>query len=201
MVVEGAKNRLAIECDGDPWHGAEQFENDMQRQRILERCGWRFWRIRGSEYYRNPEKALESLWRILAEMEIEPVAEKAVRHDITSNPPVIEENQTNTETKTVEYQKDKKPESLIKQEQKNTASAFKPGNSPIKRFENAIRSPFPDEYTPALSFLKEANRLEKMGAPKEQIKEYLELARLADPEATSLYLTRWEIIKKRSAGN
>jgi DNA gyrase subunit A len=35
------------------------------RQRVLERCGWQFFRIRGFEYYSNRRKALEPLWEIL----------------------------------------------------------------------------------------------------------------------------------------
>ncbi|RJQ46748.1 MAG: DUF559 domain-containing protein [Nitrospiraceae bacterium] len=72
LVVEGMKNRLAVECDGDEWHGSESFYADMHRQRILERCGWTFWRIRGSEYYRNPEKAMISLWQKLDTLGIKP---------------------------------------------------------------------------------------------------------------------------------
>ncbi|MEY2195403.1 hypothetical protein AB7942_22105 [Neobacillus sp. BF23-41] len=61
-----------MECDGDHWHGPYQYDYDMNRQRILERCGWRFWRVRGSEYYYNPEKALDSLWETLKQYQIEP---------------------------------------------------------------------------------------------------------------------------------
>lgn len=75
LVIEGTKSRLAVECDGDEWHGIEEYEKDVARQRILERCGWRFWRIRGSEYYRDPEGSLESLWKTLSEMGIHPVTE------------------------------------------------------------------------------------------------------------------------------
>ena len=43
MVVEGANDRrLAIECDGDRYHGPERWADDMRRQRTLERAGWRF---------------------------------------------------------------------------------------------------------------------------------------------------------------
>lgn len=70
LVVEGMTKRLAIECDGDEWHGPEQYEQDQWRQRILERAGWHFWRIRGSAFYRDPEQALEPLWQVLAEMGI-----------------------------------------------------------------------------------------------------------------------------------
>lgn len=75
LVVEGIKNQLAVECDGDEWHGIEQYENDVARQRILERCGWRFWRIRGCEYYRNPKDSLESLWKTLHSMGIRRLGE------------------------------------------------------------------------------------------------------------------------------
>ena len=70
LVIEGMEKRLAVECDGDKWHGSEEFESDMKRQRILERAGWIFWRIRGSEYYRNKEHSLEGLWQVLEEMGI-----------------------------------------------------------------------------------------------------------------------------------
>jgi very-short-patch-repair endonuclease len=72
MVLEGVKSQLAVECDGDEWHGSEYYERDMARQRILERCGWRFWRIRGHEYYRNPTDALEPLWKLLSNIGIQP---------------------------------------------------------------------------------------------------------------------------------
>ena len=72
LVIEGLKSRLAVECDGDEWHTPESFEKDMYRQRILERCGWTFFRIRGSEYYRDSEKALEKLWPKLEVLEIRP---------------------------------------------------------------------------------------------------------------------------------
>ena len=42
LVVRGADARLAVECDGDAWHGADRYEQDMARQRQLERAGWTF---------------------------------------------------------------------------------------------------------------------------------------------------------------
>jgi very-short-patch-repair endonuclease len=61
LVVEGMQGRLAVECDGDQWHGPERYEQDMARQRDLERTGWQFVRIRGGDFYRDPTKALEPL--------------------------------------------------------------------------------------------------------------------------------------------
>ncbi|MBI1745767.1 MAG: AAA family ATPase [Acidobacteria bacterium] len=65
LVVEGGQARLAIECDGDNWHGADRYEADMQRQRQLERCGWEFFRVRESAFYSNKENALAGLWQAL----------------------------------------------------------------------------------------------------------------------------------------
>jgi superfamily I DNA and/or RNA helicase/very-short-patch-repair endonuclease/transcription elongation GreA/GreB family factor len=63
ILSNGAK--IAIECDGDQFHGPEQFDRDNARQKVLERVGWQFFRIRGSAYYANKEKSLEDLWTLL----------------------------------------------------------------------------------------------------------------------------------------
>ncbi|MGD6961519.1 AAA domain-containing protein [Fictibacillus phosphorivorans] len=73
LVVEGMRSRLAIECDGDKWHGLDKWNEDIERQRILERVGWTFWRVRGSAFYRDPVTAMESLWVKLDAMGIKPV--------------------------------------------------------------------------------------------------------------------------------
>lgn len=61
--------RLAVECDGDRFHGPEHWESDVRRQRVLERLGWNFWRVRASTYYLDPKAALEPLWLRLAAIE------------------------------------------------------------------------------------------------------------------------------------
>jgi very-short-patch-repair endonuclease len=70
MVVTGAKGRLAIECDGDFWHGPEQYNADLARQRELERCGWEFYRIRESVFYADMPGTLQGLWDTLDELDI-----------------------------------------------------------------------------------------------------------------------------------
>ena len=72
LVVQGMKGSLAVECDGDQWHGPERYEADMARQRDLERAGWQFVRIRGGDYYRNREEAMKPLWAELERLGIEP---------------------------------------------------------------------------------------------------------------------------------
>ncbi len=72
LVVEGLRGRLAIECDGDQWHGPDRYEADMMRERTLIRCGCTFWRIRGSEFYYDPNQAMASLWELLNKLRIAP---------------------------------------------------------------------------------------------------------------------------------
>lgn len=73
MVVLYNGNSVAIECDGELFHsGDEKIRADMERQTILERLGWRFIRIRGSEYYRNPESTIERVKYELANLGIHP---------------------------------------------------------------------------------------------------------------------------------
>lgn len=61
LVVEGRESRLAVECDGDAWHGADQYEHDMSRQRQLERAGWTFVRLRESDFYLNRHRAIQEV--------------------------------------------------------------------------------------------------------------------------------------------
>lgn len=72
LVVEGQHGRLAVELDGDAYHGPDRWEADRSRQAILERLGWTFHRIRGSAYYRDPDSALSSLWDRIENQGIRP---------------------------------------------------------------------------------------------------------------------------------
>ncbi|MDR2323889.1 MAG: AAA family ATPase [Acidovorax sp.] len=74
MVVEGDNdNRLAIECDGDRYHGPDQWDNDMRRQRILERAGWTFWRSFASTFVTHREQVVADLIDTLTRLGITPV--------------------------------------------------------------------------------------------------------------------------------
>ncbi len=74
LVVEGAgERRLAIECDGDKYHGPERWADDMKRQRVLERVGWRFWRCWASSYTLDPEGCMADLLSMLDLLGIKPI--------------------------------------------------------------------------------------------------------------------------------
>ena len=81
MVVEGHNDaRLAIECDGDKYHGADAWEHDSLRQRVLERAGWVFWRSFASAFLRRRREVLEDLQKTLSARGVEPIgAEGAAR--------------------------------------------------------------------------------------------------------------------------
>ena len=65
--------RLAIECDGDSYHGPEQWESDMRRQAVLERVGnCVFVRIRGSIFAREPQAAMRPVWQRIEELNVAP---------------------------------------------------------------------------------------------------------------------------------
>lgn len=82
LVVEGIHGKLAVECDGDQWHGPDRYEHDMARQRELERASWRFWRVRGGVFYYDPDSAMESLWDTLRDNGIYPIGEESAEDDI-----------------------------------------------------------------------------------------------------------------------
>lgn len=72
LVVAGGGGKLAIECDGDRWHPVEQIPEDMAQQAILERLGWKFLRLRGSEFFRAPEAAMQPVFKRLDALQIPP---------------------------------------------------------------------------------------------------------------------------------
>jgi very-short-patch-repair endonuclease len=72
LVVEGQGNRLAIECDGDRYHPVKKLPEDIDRQSILERMGWIFTRIRCTEFFRNPDRAMKPVFEKLELLEISP---------------------------------------------------------------------------------------------------------------------------------
>ncbi len=74
LVVGTEKGRLAVECDGDRYHTQDDLQHDLERQALLERLGWRFVRIRGGEFFRDPDRAMQPLFKRLAEMGISQAA-------------------------------------------------------------------------------------------------------------------------------
>jgi hypothetical protein len=94
LVVSGTSARQAVECNDEIWPGQDRYDADMSRQRQLERCGWRFWRIRGGAFYRNPEAALQPLWDLLDKQGIRPTNEAAEDDAKAAQPlPAVEQEE------------------------------------------------------------------------------------------------------------
>jgi very-short-patch-repair endonuclease len=72
VAINDKGEKVAIECDGDRYHTIERLEKDMERQLILERLGWRFIRIRGSEFYQDPEAKILEVSKDLQKLGIMP---------------------------------------------------------------------------------------------------------------------------------
>ena len=96
LVVEGASGaRLAVECDGDKFHGPERWADDMRRQRILERVGWRFWRCWGSSFYLDPDGCMEDLVATLDRNGIDKSDDAQVQASYTLHKVVGQKNAAN----------------------------------------------------------------------------------------------------------
>ncbi|WP_051961977.1 AAA domain-containing protein [Methylobacter sp. BBA5.1] len=79
FVIEGSEGRrLAVECDGDRFHGPGQWMNDMIRQRVLERAGWTFWRCFASSFFMRKQEVFDDLLATLRKMGIEPLGSESV---------------------------------------------------------------------------------------------------------------------------
>src|SRR6202012_4173152 len=74
LVVEGGGDtRLAVECDGDEFHGPERWQHDTAQQRVLERAGWVFWRCFASTWTLQKNKVFAELLERLGALGIEPI--------------------------------------------------------------------------------------------------------------------------------
>lgn len=71
--------KIAVECDGDRYHEGEALQNDIDRQLILERAKWEFFRLRWSHYKYEPEEALKKLWILLETRSQETVARPGLK--------------------------------------------------------------------------------------------------------------------------
>lgn len=90
IVLKGADGtRVALECDGEKYHSTEeQVRNDFERQSVLERLGFKFLRIRGSNYYRNKEQTMNRLFSELPKYGVLPIYDQEEIASTKYEPPV-----------------------------------------------------------------------------------------------------------------
>jgi len=63
-VINKDGKKVAIECDGDRYHPLDMLDEDMARQAILERTGWRFSSYtRECLFIKDPDTTIDGGWR------------------------------------------------------------------------------------------------------------------------------------------
>lgn len=81
LVVEDEQGtRLAIECDGDRYHGPDKWQDDMRRQKILERVGWTFWRCFASTFVLKRTEVVEDLLETINKLGIKPISNSSLEN-------------------------------------------------------------------------------------------------------------------------
>lgn len=53
--------KIAIMCDGDEYYSNEDYKIELAKQKTLERCGWKFIRIRASSFYYKEDMYVNSI--------------------------------------------------------------------------------------------------------------------------------------------
>ena len=72
IVVEGSGGkRVAILCEGDRSQPPDELTELTDRQLTLERLGWIIIRLRGSRFFRSPERVVKELFRRLKKIGID----------------------------------------------------------------------------------------------------------------------------------
>ncbi|MFD3593179.1 AAA domain-containing protein [Nocardia sp. NPDC058640] len=76
LVVIGGHIRVAVECEGDQWEGADAYRATLTWQRDLQRCGWPFFRLPQSRFVVDPERSLEPLWALFRQVGLTPARDE-----------------------------------------------------------------------------------------------------------------------------
>lgn len=78
FIIHGEQAIMAIMCDEGSQHPQTRgnYKQEWERERVLKRAGWTFWRIRARRFYMNEEKEMKRLWRRLDELNIYPEEKK-----------------------------------------------------------------------------------------------------------------------------
>jgi len=144
LVVDGLDARLAVECDGDEWHGAEQYERDMARQRQLERAGWTFVRVRESDFYADREIAARTITDACEELGVRPL-------DFVEEPPLQPPPATEADGESVGGGSSR-PESLTGQDPEADPAVIEISTAdygPFTGYSEALGFPDPRDSSPA----------------------------------------------------
>lgn len=61
FVIEGTYGRLAIDCCGEDTAFSSNWEENHNRRMTLQRVGWKFFILRESEFYYNPNNCIDKI--------------------------------------------------------------------------------------------------------------------------------------------
>jgi very-short-patch-repair endonuclease len=138
FVVEGqGDHRLAIECDGDPYHGPDRWADDMRRQKALERLGWIFWRVWGSHWYSDREGCIRDLLATLERLSITPLGADVLPFDWTEHRVVSNQLRTST---TEDEEKEQAIQENISDISGAVAASFTAPPSPARREVETLKA-------------------------------------------------------------
>lgn len=94
---------MGIECDGATYHSAKSArDRDRLRQQILEDLGWKIRRIWSTDWFKNPDVALEPIIQELNPLKTE--RSEAFEQEMESETKEIESQEVESETREIESQ-------------------------------------------------------------------------------------------------
>ena len=71
IVVSDGQRHVAIACEGDRLKSPARIAEDMARQAVLERVGWRFIQVRATRFFRDPDGVMDAVVRELKRLGVE----------------------------------------------------------------------------------------------------------------------------------
>ena len=75
---------LGVECDGATYHSAKTArDRDLLREQVLRALGWRLHRIWSTDWFRDPDRAIEAVLRAVEHAQHEPVERSVFGAPIT----------------------------------------------------------------------------------------------------------------------
>lgn len=196
FALINGQHRLDIEVDGERYHSnwdGELCKRDQIRNRRLIELGWDVMRFWVYQIRDDPDNCILKVkkWVEAEKLTIETQETACLAQIDDLNSPLIAMPQVNI------------PEAKIPKSIKNasviTSNDKTRSHSRIDKdrfFRMSIHSPFPEELTPALPYLRRAYELEQEGQDSNAINQQLEMARQLDPDAYSYYIGRLAIMKE-----
>ena len=136
LVVEGQANQTCHRIDGDRYHGLEQWMQDMQRQVVLERAGWRFWRCFASSFVRRRKEVMKELIALLCERGIEPMGSEDLPRSFHTE---YREVRAMTDGRTADYEPSESSEQVAVTDEPTQASdTAVPNNEPSESVSSLL---------------------------------------------------------------